>query len=82
MAKALGVSRILIAIEKNKPAAIAAFEGTEFDVVPLKKQYPMGAEKQLIYCCTGRKVPLGKLPACRTSPPRLPSAKPWNAANR
>ena len=63
MAKALGVSRILIAIEKNKPAAIAAFEGTEFDVVPLKKQYPMGAEKQLIYCCTGRKVPLGKLPA-------------------
>ena len=63
MAKALGVERILIAIEKNKPAAIAAFEQTELTVVPLKKQYPMGAEKQLIYCCTGRKVPLGKLPA-------------------
>ena len=63
MAKALGVGRILIAIEKNKPEAIAAFSESELDVVPLKKQYPMGAEKQLIYCCTGRKVPLGKLPA-------------------
>ena len=63
MAKALGVTRILIAVEKNKPQAIAQFSGTELDVVPLKKQYPMGAEKQLIYCCTGRKVPLGKLPA-------------------
>ena len=63
MAKALGVTRIIIAVEKNKPDAIAAFEHSDFDVVPLKKQYPMGAEKQLIWCCTGRKVPLGKLPA-------------------
>lgn len=63
LAKALNVSRILIAIEQNKPAAIALFEKTELDVVPLKKKYPMGSEKQLIYCCTGRKVPLGKLPA-------------------
>ena len=63
MATALGVGRVIVAIEKNKPEAIAAFEQSEFDVVPLKKQYPMGAEKQLIYCCTGRKVPLGKLPA-------------------
>ena len=63
MAQALGVGRILVAIEKNKPEAIAAFAATELAVVPLKKQYPMGAEKQLIYCCTKRKVPLGKLPA-------------------
>ena len=63
MAQALGVGRILVAIEKNKPEAIAAFAATELTVVPLKKQYPMGAEKQLIYCCTKRKVPLGKLPA-------------------
>lgn len=63
LAKALNVSRILIAIEQNKPAALALFEKTELDVVPLKKKYPMGSEKQLIYCCTGRKVPLGKLPA-------------------
>lgn len=63
LAKALNVSRILIAIEQNKPAALALFEKTDLDVVPLKKKYPMGSEKQLIYCCTGRKVPLGKLPA-------------------
>ena len=63
MAKALGVDNVVIAIERNKPAAIAAFEETDLAVVSLKKQYPMGAEKQLIYCCTGRKVPLGKLPA-------------------
>ena len=63
LAKALKVSRILIAIEQNKPAALALFEKTDLDVVPLKKKYPMGSEKQLIYCCTGRKVPLGKLPA-------------------
>ena len=63
LAAALGVSQVLIAIEKNKPEAIAAFKQTELPVVPLKKQYPMGAEKQLIYCCTRRKVPLGKLPA-------------------
>lgn len=63
MAKAIGVSSVMIAIERNKPAAIAAFEESGLAVVALKKQYPMGAEKQLIYCCTGRKVPLGKLPA-------------------
>lgn len=63
MAKALGVSNIIIAIERNKPEAIAIFEESDLSVVALKKQYPMGAEKQLIYCCTGRKVPLGKLPA-------------------
>ena len=63
MAKALGVNNIIVAIERNKPEAIALFEHTDLTVVALKKQYPMGAEKQLIYCCTGRKVPLGKLPA-------------------
>ncbi len=63
MMQALGVEKLLIAIERNKPEAIAAFDAAGYDVVPLKKQYPMGAEKQLIYCCTGRKVPLGKLPA-------------------
>ena len=32
------------------------------EVVILKKQYPMGSEKHLIYCTTGRKVPVGKMP--------------------
>lgn len=61
--KALGVSNVVIGIEKNKPDCIAAFEETDLNVVALKKQYPMGSEKHLIYCSTGRKVPLGKLPA-------------------
>lgn len=63
LAKALGAEKAMIGIEKNKPEAIAAFEETELEVVALKKQYPMGSEKHLIYCATGRKVPLGKLPA-------------------
>ena len=64
IAKALGVSKILIGIEKNKPDAIAAFEAyDDIQPVALKKQYPMGSEKHLIYCSTGRKVGLGKLPA-------------------
>ncbi len=63
LATALGAERILIGIERNKPEAIAAFEQTELPVVALKKQYPMGSEKHLIYVTTGRKVPLRKLPA-------------------
>lgn len=64
IAKALGVSNIVIGIEVNKPDAIAAFEPYEdIKVVRLRKQYPMGGEKQLIYVTTGRKVGLGKLPA-------------------
>ena len=64
IAKALGVENIIIGIEANKPDAIALFEPYEdIKVVILRKQYPMGGEKQLIYVTTGRKVGLGKLPA-------------------
>lgn len=63
LAKAIGVENIIIGIERNKPTAIATFEETDLNVVALKKQYPMGSEKHLIYCCTKRKVPLGGLPA-------------------
>ncbi|MBD5584458.1 MAG: electron transport complex subunit RsxC [Clostridia bacterium] len=64
VAKALGVQNIVIGIEANKPDAIKAFEPYEdIKVVILRKQYPMGGEKQLIYVTTGRKVGLGKLPA-------------------
>ena len=54
-----------LARERNKPAAIAllvqrAGEGVE--VKPLRTRYPQGAEKQLIYGCTGRTVPEGGLP--------------------
>jgi electron transport complex protein RnfC len=64
IAKALNVTNIIIGIEGNKPDAIAAFEPyDDIKVVILKKQYPMGSEKHLIYCTTGRKVGIGKLPA-------------------
>ena len=64
IAKALGVSKIMIGIEKNKPDCIAAFEKfDDIQVVALRKIYPMGGEKQLIYSATGRKVGYGQLPA-------------------
>jgi electron transport complex protein RnfC len=64
IAKALNVTNIIIGIEANKPQAIAAFEPyDDIKVVILKKQYPMGSEKHLIYVTTGRKVGIGKLPA-------------------
>lgn len=64
IAKSLGIATIFIGIEANKPDCIAAFEAFDFiQPVILKKQYPVGSEKHLIYACTGRKVPTGKLPA-------------------
>lgn len=64
VAKALGAEKILIGIESNKPDCIKAFEAYD-DIQPvvLKKQYPMGGEKQLIYVTCGRKVRRGQLPA-------------------
>lgn len=64
IANTLGIKKIIIGIEANKPDAISAFEVYD-DIQPviLRKQYPMGGEKQLIYVTTGRKVGLGKLPA-------------------
>ncbi|MBP5467584.1 MAG: electron transport complex subunit RsxC, partial [Clostridia bacterium] len=63
VARALNLEHIVLGIEGNKPEAIKAFERfTDLDVVVLKKQYPMGSEKHLIYCTTGRKVPVGKMP--------------------
>ncbi len=63
VARALNLDKIIIGIEANKPKAIEAFKRfNDLDVVVLKKQYPMGSEKHLIYCTTGRKVPTGKMP--------------------
>lgn len=56
-----------IAIEENKPDAIALMKTKCSDngisVDTLKKKYPQGGEKQLIYAVTKRKVPMGGLPA-------------------
>lgn len=68
LAKALGVDKIIIGIENNKPDAIAsltklaAIVAPEVEVVPLKVQYPQGGEKQLIAALIGRRVPSGGLP--------------------
>ena len=65
--RALNVEKGIIAIEDNKPDAIAAMEKAAFGregvrVQPLKTKYPQGGEKQLITAVTGRQVPAGKLP--------------------
>ncbi len=65
--KYLGVTKIIIGIEKNKPAAIAsmkalAAEDPTITVKALSSIYPQGGEKVLIYHLTGKTVPVGKLP--------------------
>lgn len=67
--KAVDVKKAYIAIENNKPDAIAlmqekvkGFAGIE--VCPLKVKYPQGGEKQLIDAVVGRQVP---------NPPALPA---------
>ena len=63
VSRILGIKKVVIGIESNKPDAIKAFSKyDDVDVVVLKKQYPMGSEKHLIYVTTGRKVPIGKMP--------------------
>ena len=69
----LGVERVIIAVEDNKPDVIQKLkeiaDNKERDpkdqvrVLALKSRYPQGAEKVLVQACTGRKVPEGKLPA-------------------
>ena len=69
MQKVLGGCRTVIAIEENKPEAIDAitkalvelkYPGIE--VVPMKKRYPQGGEKQLIDAVLKRQVKSGGLP--------------------
>ena len=62
LAHVLGVAEPVIGIEVNKPDAIKLLEEKGVKVVPLKVQYPQGAEKQLINAVNGRKVPAGGLP--------------------
>ena len=65
--RAVGVSQGIVAVESNKPQAVAALRdkvdrepGISLEVVKVK--YPQGAEKQLINALTGREVPPGGLP--------------------
>ncbi|MCF7853440.1 MAG: electron transport complex subunit RsxC [Candidatus Pacebacteria bacterium] len=66
IARILGCKKVIIGIENNKPDAIELMqtkaEKLEMEVAPLKVRYPQGAEKQLIYAVSGRRVPTGGLP--------------------
>jgi electron transport complex protein RnfC len=68
MMHTLGVERVVIGVEKNKPDAIDALTAArpkdlDVSVLPLTVKYPQGAEKMLIKTVTGLEVPSGKLPA-------------------
>lgn len=70
LAAATGAECALIGVESNKKEAFAALEtacarlgGAKVKPVLLRTKYPQGAEKQLVYALTGRKVPPGGLPA-------------------
>ncbi len=58
---------VLIAIEDNKPEALAsmrsALQERSYHVVAIPTIYPSGGERQLIQILTGQEVPSEKLPA-------------------
>lgn len=67
--RALSLKSVFIGIENNKQSAIDRINEfllknniSDVTVAPLTVKYPQGAEKQLIYAVTGRKVPDGGLP--------------------
>ncbi|MDH5602647.1 MAG: electron transport complex subunit RsxC [Cyclobacteriaceae bacterium] len=68
LAQFVEAKRIFIAIERNKPEAIANLknlirEGNyPIEVVTLQVKYPQGAEKMMITAILGEEVPSGKLP--------------------
>ena len=68
MMKVLGAEDGIIAIEDNKPDAIALMEektaiDEQIRVCPMKTKYPQGGEKMLVKAVLGRQIPSGKLPA-------------------
>jgi len=65
--RACGAAKGVIAIEDNKPDAIASMTATvaadaDIQVVTCQTKYPMGGERQLIVAVCGREVPTGGLP--------------------
>lgn len=68
----LNVKEVYLCVEDNKPLAIKALYRAATDyrdadnsvhVMRLPSTYPQGAEKVMIYSATGRRLPVGKLPA-------------------
>ncbi len=67
MQTALGIDKVYVGIEKNKPDAIKLMtelckDDPSFTVTALPVVYPQGGEKQLVYALTKRKVRTGGLP--------------------
>lgn len=65
--RSVGCDKGVIAIEDNKMDAVALLKQAAgsvngVSVTVLKEKYPQGSEKQLIYACTGKQVPVGGLP--------------------
>lgn len=65
MAYALGAERIIIAIESNKPQAIATMKAAvatfpEMSVAAVPVRYPMGSADHLALAVTGREKPAGR----------------------
>lgn len=67
MAWILRPERCVVAIEDNKPQAVAAIRnacaGTQIEVDVIPTKYPSGGERQLIQILTGLEVPHGGIPA-------------------
>jgi len=65
-AHAAGATRVLLAIEDNKPLAAEvlrrAAERSGVEVLVVKTKYPQGGERQLVPAVLGREVPTGGLP--------------------
>lgn len=68
----LGIEKVIIGVESNKPKAIELLMQVAADhrdnddsvkIMKLPSKYPQGAEKVIIYSATGRKLPAGKLPS-------------------
>lgn len=66
LAKQLGVKKTIIGIESHNKTAIdllkQTFKGASVEIKVLPTDYPQGAEKILIKSCTGKILPVGKLP--------------------
>ncbi|HQF30166.1 MAG TPA: electron transport complex subunit RsxC [Hyphomicrobiales bacterium] len=70
MRHGLGVGRAIVAVEANKPAALAALRlavaaggFADVTVVEVPTRYPMGSEKHLVQTLTGQETPARALTA-------------------
>ena len=66
--KYYGLKKVIIGVERNKKKAIESMKklasrDSRIEVRVLPEVYPQGGEKVLVYHTTGKKIPLGKLPA-------------------